>query len=207
LTARAAVSDDRPMTSKAGYWLGAGLMVLAVVGAILWVASSAAEGLRTVDDFQRVPVPGTETVQLEDRKLVIYVEGPGVDEIRPDVRFAIFDARTEQRLRIAPYSGSLTYSFSRSGAAVATVTPPRSGDYVVRTQGRSEISGFDLAIGESIAGRILRTILGALVIGGVLGLGGTGLIVATSVRRGRLKRTPLADSRSPQAAPGAGGLP
>ncbi|MDX6717814.1 MAG: hypothetical protein QOJ63_68, partial [Solirubrobacteraceae bacterium] len=44
---------------------------------------------------------------------------------------------------------------------------------------------YNLAIGDSIAGRIVSAIVGAFVVGAILALSGTGLIVATSIRRSR----------------------
>ena len=141
---------------------------------------------QTVEDFERVPIPGTRTLSLEAEKVILYVEGPGADELTPPVRVTVSDARTETRVPIASYNGSLTYSFDTTGSAVATVTPPRAQSYVVRTESTSA-SSYELAIGESIAGRIVSAILGAFAVGGILAIAGTGLIVATSIRRSRRK--------------------
>lgn len=183
------------MTSKSGYWIGGGLIVCAVIGAIAWGVLSFGSIISTVDDFQHVPIPGSENVRLEARKYVIYVEGPNADEFEPSVQIQITDDRSETPVSLQDYSGSLTYSFDTSGSAIATVTPPRAGVYRVRTGGAD---GYRLAIGESVGGRIVSAIVGAFAIGGVLGIAGIGLIVATGVRRSRRRRAP---------PPGAAGLP
>jgi len=90
--------------------------------------------------------------------------------------------------------------------ARATVTPPRDGSYELRAATVAEASsGFAVALGESIGGRIVRAILGALAIGALLTLAGIGLIVATSVRR-RRRTTPSAPPPPPPAPAGIAGL-
>lgn len=172
------------MTTKAGYWIGGGLIAFSVVGAILWGVMGFLGITDKVDGFERVPIPGTRTLNLEAKKVVVYVEGPRADELTPSVGFTVTDARTEARVPVASYGGSLTYSFDTSGTAIATVTPPRAGPYVIRTDG-SGAGTYRLALGDSIAGGIVSAIVGAFAVGGILAIAGTGLIVATSIRRSR----------------------
>ena len=173
------------MTSKAGYWVGAGLLAVAVFGAILWAYVAARNVIGVVDDFRHVAIPGHAAVELDARKYVIYVEGPNADEVVPPVDIAVADARTERRVRLGAYGSSLTYAFDTTGSAYATVTPPRAGSYEVRVRadGIGEGSGFQLAIGESIAGRIVGGLVGTLAIGAIFGIGGVALLVVTGVRR------------------------
>ena len=184
------------MTSKAGYWIGGGLIAFSVVGAILWGVLGFMKIVDTVDDFQRVPIPATRTVSLADGKSIIYVEGPRADDVTPPVRVSITDPQTERNLPIASYGGSLTYTFDTTGSAVATVTTPRAGRYVVRTQGELA-DAYEVAIGESVAGKIVAAILGAFLVGGMLALSGTGLIVATSIRRSRRRKAEQQGPPSP----------
>lgn len=121
------------MTTKAGYWIGGGLIVFAVVVAVLWAVIAGAHLVSTIDDFQRVTIPGTTTVQLGAHKVVLYVEGPAADHSIPPVRVLVTDARTGTPLPIRTYGGSLTYSFHRTGSAQATVTPTHAGAYRVQT--------------------------------------------------------------------------
>ena len=74
------------MRSRVGYLTGGGLIAVGVVGAVLWFVLSLVNLSNEVDDFQRVPVPGEGTVQLEARKYVIYYEGPNADEVVPRSR-------------------------------------------------------------------------------------------------------------------------
>jgi len=173
------------VTSKAGYWIGGGLMVVAVLGAILWAYGAARNVIGVVDDFQHVPVPGRSAVDLEARKYVIYVEGPNADGVVPPVAISVTDARTERRVALRDYGGELTYSFDTSGSAYATITPPRAGRYDVRVRAGTvgEGSGFQLAIGESIGGKIVGGLVGTFAIGGVFGIAGLVLLIVTGVRR------------------------
>lgn len=103
------------MTSRAGYWIGGGLIVAAVAGAILWGVLSFVSIGNTLDDFVRVPAPGSQAVTLAPRKDIVYFEGSGAGEDHtPPIEVAIRDARNEQPLGLAGYSGSLTYSIAGS---------------------------------------------------------------------------------------------
>jgi len=85
-----------------------------------------------------------------------------------------------------------------SGRAQGTVTPPQAGIYELRAASAADpAAGYAVALGDSIAGRIVRTILGAFAIGGVLLAAGIALLVTTGVRR----------RRSATRAPSLPGLP
>ncbi len=193
------------MNSRAGYWIGGGLIAAAVVAGVLWVVLSFVSISATLDDFVRVPAPGSQAVALEQRKYIVYFEGPGAgaDHV-PPIEVTIRDARNEQPLGLAGYSGSLTYSIGgHSGTAQATVTPPRAGRYVVSAATTQEPSaGLDVALGESIGGKIVRAILGAFAIGGLLLVAGIILIVMTVTKRRRRPPAPSPDPTAP--APIAG---
>lgn len=197
------------MTSRAGYWIGVGLIVVGVAGALLWGVLGFTRMGDTVDDFARAPAPGSARVELEARKYIVYVEGPGVGrDFSPPMEILIVDPGADGVLPLADYSGSLTYSMSgHSGSAVATVTPPRAGVYDVRAATTADPSGgFEVALGESIGGRIVSTILGALAIGGLGVAAGVALIVTTGVRRKRRRAAAPPPSSSSDHS-GLAGLP
>jgi hypothetical protein len=193
LTAGRPAATITLVTSRAGYWIGAGLVLAAVAAAILWAVLSFVGITNTVDDFLRVPAPGAQPVQLEARKYIVYLEGPGADEgTVPPLQFSIADARNERPLQVSHYAGSLTYSFGgHSGTAAGTITPPRAGAYLVSARSEFDASaGLGVALGDSIGGKIVRTIVGALLIGALLAIAGIGLIAATAVRRNRRRPPP-----------------
>ena len=191
------------MTSRAGYWIGGALVVAAVVGAIAYGFLSFRSIDRSVDDFVRVAAPGSRTVQLEERRYVVYFEGPEADEDKvPPIEVAIADARSDRRLPIARYGDSLTYALGgHSGTAQGTVTPPRAGRYVVsvRTALRRP-AGVGVALGPSLAGRVVRAFFTAVGIAAVLAVAGFGLFGTTMVRR--MRRRAAAAAKPPPAANG-----
>ena len=167
-----------------GYLIGGGLVAFAVIGAIVWLVLAFAHISNTVDDFQRVPIPGNGEVDLEARKYVIYVEGPRADQAVPPVNIAITKPGSSKRPPILrSYDGSLTYSLGKTGSAQATVTPPRAGVYHVRTTGDDTAGSFQLALGDSLGGKIVSAVVGALVIGAVFGIAGIVLLIRTRRRR------------------------
>lgn len=183
------------MKSRVGYWIGGGLIVLGVLGAVLWFVSSLTSLRNEVDDFQRVAIPGEATMKLEARKYVVYYESLTAGEAVQPFEIEITDTRTGTPLALAPYGGSLTYSFSgHEGSAQATVTPAHAGAYAVRT-GNGSGSGASVALGRSLAWPILRGLLFTIAIGGLLVGSGATSIVVTAVRRSRARRTAL-DSES-----------
>jgi Domain of unknown function (DUF4234) len=177
--------------SRAGYWVGGGLVAAGVLGAVLWFVISLVRIDHEVNDFQRVPIPGEGTVQLEARKYVVYYESSTAEELVAPFRMAIADARTGTPLAIESYDSSLTYSiFGHEGSAQATVTPARSGAYAVRTDD-GQTGGASVALGRSLAWPIVRGILGSFAIGGLLVGSGVTLLVVTAVRRSRARRAPV----------------
>ena len=179
------------MKSRAGYWLGGCLITLGVVGAIFWLVTSLTSLSKEVDDFQRAPLTGVTTMQFEARKYVVYYEGPSANEFVPPFDLEIVEAQTGKPLALAAYGGSLTYSINdHEGSAQATVTPAHAGAYVVRTNSDLPRVGSNVALGPSIAGQLLRGILGTFAIGGLLVASGGILIAITAVRRSRSRRTP-----------------
>jgi hypothetical protein len=174
--------------SRTGYWIAAGLIVAGVIGAIVWFVASLSAFSDEVDDFERVALPGEATIKLEARKYVVYSESATGEKAVPDFELVIADARTGDPAEIAPYEGSLTYSFSgRDGTARATVSPARGGDYRVRTETRRPTRGANVAVGRSLAWPILRGILLTFAIGGVLVVAGGTLLAATAIRRSRMR--------------------
>jgi hypothetical protein len=176
------------MRSKAGYFVGGGLIVAAIGGAIMWGVLSFVAIANTLDDFARVDAGESKRVQLEARKYIVYAEGAGAGgDFRPAVQFAVLAENGDTPLALESYGGSLTYSIgAHEGTAVATVRPPRAGTYTLRVAGDATASGgYGVALGESIGGRIVRAIGGALALGALLGFAGIGLIIATWVRRRR----------------------
>lgn len=179
------------MRSRAGYLIGGCLIPLGVVGAILWFVTSVTSINDDVNGFQRGPLTGETTMQLEAHKYVVYYEGPSAEVAVPPFEIEIAEARTGTPLAIAPYGGSLTYAVpGHEGSAQGTVTPTHAGTYVVRTNSDVPTIGASVALGSSIAGQLVRGILGTLAIGLLLVGSGSILLAVTAVRRSRSRRAP-----------------
>jgi hypothetical protein len=184
---RGGAGGSAAVRSRIGYWIGAGLIAAGILGAITW-AGVIADGLvDKIARFQHVAVPGRGDVRLEDRKYVVYVEGPGADARVPPIELVVTDPARETRLELRPYNGSLTYSFNADGSAVGTLTPPRAGVYRVRADGPG---GYRVVIGETISRDLVRAGGGAVVIGAGGGIAGVLLLIATGVRRSRAAAQP-----------------
>jgi hypothetical protein len=177
------------MRSRAGYLLGGCLIALGVVGPILWFVTSVTSINDEVNGFQRGPLTGETTMQLEAHKYVVYYEGPSADVAVPPFEIEIAEAQTGTPLDIAPYGGYLTYAVpGHEGSAQGTVSPTRAGTYVVRANSDVPSTGSNVALGPSIAGQLVRGILGALAIGLLLVGSGSILLAVTAVRRSRRPR-------------------
>jgi hypothetical protein len=183
-------------TSKTGYWIGGGLMAAGAAGIVVWLALGIGGIFDTVRDFQRVSPGEAVTLNLEARKYVIYAEGPNADIAIPRGSVSIRDATDEQELDTRVYESSLTYDWAgHTGAAILTVTPPHPGRYDVSVAGgdggnndpfSSDLEG--VAIGESVGGRIAKTVLIAFLIGALVILPGIAILATTIVRRANARR-------------------
>lgn len=175
------------MRSRAGYWIGGGLVAVGVVGGVLWIVLSVIAISNDIEAFQHVPVPGGATLRLEARKYIMYYEGPNADELVPQFKVDITDESGEP-VAIDPYFGSFTYSFGRDGSAQGTVTPRHAGRFAVQTDGGDGRGR--VAFGRPLGRTIVRTVLGAIAIGGILTCAGIALLILTGLRRNRARRPP-----------------
>ena len=179
------------MKSTKGYWIGGGLIVLGAILAVLWLVISVVRLDDQIDEFERVPFGDAQPVRLEARKYIVYFEGFDTGGNIPTAEVVtIADAESMAVVEIEPYDGSLTYSFGdREGTAQGTVTPSRAGDYLVAAGIDGNVSNAAVALGDSIAGSLLRTIVGTFAIGGLMVGGGVVLLVVTAIRLNRGRST------------------
>jgi hypothetical protein len=171
--------------SPAGYWVGAALILAGVLGAVAWFAVGMVRFSHSVDGLGRVSVPGSAVLALEEGRQSVYYEGPGGEDADvPPLRLRVAPAGGGAPLDVGPHSGSVSYSMSgHAGRSVAGFGVPRDGRYRVSVDG-PEV-GAQIAVGPGLGGRIVRAIVGGFAILLLGGIGGSGLIVLTSVRRAR----------------------
>lgn len=158
------------------YWIGGGIIALGVIAAIAFGVLGFIGIADKVDDFARVS-PGSDTVRIDSTgEYVIYSETGSffvsVEVVSPD----------GDPVPTSRYLTDLNYSFGgNSGNAVATFDADDTGRYTITTDS-------DVAIGTSIAGDLVRTILIPFVIGGLGFLIGLIVIIVTAVKRSGSKK-------------------
>jgi hypothetical protein len=168
-------------------WLGGGLYLVA----------------ERVDSFQRVPLPGEGEVSLDHSGgYVIYYEGPGAETGNiPDFTVNVTPRSASAAVQgLEHYESSLTYSFgSREGRAVFTLQVASPGTFLIEATDAPATSGdSSLAIGSSIAGRIV----GIAVASAVLMVVAVGGAIAIAIVRHRRRR-----STTDYPPPPSGGYP
>jgi Protein of unknown function (DUF2510) len=182
---------QRIRPSRAWYWVVGAMLVASVVWLVVGFIFGLSSMSRQVDGFQRVPVPGQgELTFTEPGTYVLYYEGAGASEgSMPAFSASIVSTGGDTEVQLDDYRGELTYDFSgHSGRAVASFPIDNPGKFLLRTE--SEVAGIqaNAAVGRSIAGGVVRTILLPLVGAGILFLGGTALAVIVAIRRNRARR-------------------
>ena len=168
-------------------WLGGGLYLLD----------------ERVDSFQRVALPGEGEVSLDHSGgYVIYYEGPGAETgYIPDFTVNVTPRSASAAVQgLEHYESSVTYSFgSREGRAVFTLQVASPGTFLIEATDAPATSGdSSLAIGSSIAGRIV----GIAVASAVLMVVAVGGAIAIAIVRHRRRRSTTA-----YPPPPSGGYP
>ncbi|KAA0234648.1 MAG: hypothetical protein JJLCMIEE_02209 [Acidimicrobiales bacterium] len=191
--------DNADVVSEQGprrlwYWI-AGLIALAGIGsAIAWGLISWNGLVETVDDFERIAVPGQARLDFSEATgYTIYYEesdqGPEATYFgTPGVE--ITNVATAEVLPVSTYLTDLTYNLGgRRGVALYTFEVDEPGEYEVVVTGEAgPNSGVELAFGPGIGGTLVWTILGALALlfgGFVLAIV---VAVVVAVRRASVRR-------------------
>jgi hypothetical protein len=186
----------RPATgpSTTGYWVGAAVLSLAVLGSALWAAVAFLAVQHGIDGWPRLTVPGATSFRLTGtstrvgyyendrdvstptrRALRLIVTGPAGP-------VPLTSSRRNMRYDVPGRSG-------RTGRPVAAFRPTRPGTYRVTSTPRATLGG-QLAVGGDVVADLAPQAAGGIalfVLGG--GAGGTVLVV-TAVRRRKGRRPP-----------------
>jgi hypothetical protein len=171
-------------------FIGAGIMVFAVMAAVIWFVSQVP---RISDDIDRLarssPALPLEFETQETVDWTLFIEPAGAS--LSGVRFAIVDTSSGDELVLSGSSGSSSYTwFGRSGRAVGGVRIP-PGAYLLRVEGDATI-----AIGPNPGRSIFRAIGGAALIGIPLLLAGIAVALVSAIRDTR-RRTQNAEPPPP----------
>jgi hypothetical protein len=181
-----APSRPKPASSL-GYWLAAMLAFAGVAIAIAWFVSGITGIGSAVDDLARVPIPGTQTMALEEGKNAIYYESDAGEDARvPRLKITLAPVGGGRPVVIGPHGGDVTYSTGgHAGRSIAGFTLEEAGSYAITVTSRTENVAPEavLAVGKGVGGRIVRAIVGAIAFffGGLLLCGLT--IILTARRR------------------------
>ena len=178
----------RRFVSPAGYWVGAVIVVLGLITAGTWAMGMLRMNDR-IDDFQRVRIPGEQTVLIEQASdQVVYFEGLNVP-VLSGVDVSVTDPLGDD-VTLRQYSANLIYDVPGapySGQAILTFRAEMRGRYHISTSGASTPFGL-VAIGPSIGGNVAATIVGAGLLCLFVGGGGVALMIVTAIRRSRQRR-------------------
>lgn len=171
--------------SAVGYWIGGLIALAGLVAGFTWGLTAYGDLQDEVDQFARVAAPGEAIVGIEDLGgKVVYYEGLGARSLSDlDVRITAPDGTV---IAVDPYDADLRYDAPNDtvGRAIGTFEASATGRYAVTVAGTAP-RGAQVAVGDSVAGSNLGSILGAVLL--VLVAGAAGLVIAifTGVRRSR----------------------
>src|SRR5215467_7128627 len=207
--------------SRYWYLIAGGLLAVAAVCLIVVVIGIFSWD-RQIQDFQRVPVPGSGEVTLtEPGQYVLYVEARGAycswtigSQDTPlaggSMHLAMGLADGSRQIPVKSYTGvPESYGVGgHQGLTAMSVTIAQPGSYLIETRDVHPAAVTDLAVGRSIVGPTLRPVV-PLVAGLAALLGAVVAFVFTGVRRRQARRRQ--GQRPEMTAPGpwplAGGAP
>jgi hypothetical protein len=192
--------------SKKGYLLGGLIMAVGVIGAIVWFAVGFTSFADTIDGFQRVSANGQGEVTFDETGgYVVYYEAPGADDGDiPDGQVLLTPADSDEPVPLERYDSELSYNDGdHSGYAVVTFDIDQPGAYILESE--SDGNG-DLAVGRSVASKLVTTLVGSFALGGLGVVVGAILLIVTYVRR-RNARTRGGSGYAPGYPPPPPGYP
>ena len=176
--------------SAAWYWVAGAIGVLGAIAASIMVVSSVVVTVNRVEDFQRVAVPGSGVITLDDTGgYTVYYEEPGIGVgFVPPLRVEIIEVATGDQLSLRPYDADADYTFGgHEGVAVFTFSIDRPGNYEVVAGGGhfafEDVAFGEVAIGRSIFRRLFVGVSGGVVVGLVAVLATVLIAVITGVHR------------------------
>ena len=168
-----------PSTSR--YWLAAVIAIVGLVAGVVFGVMSYRNSQDRIDDFDRVSIPGTMTVQLDEATVrVMYYEGTDTTRFN-ELSIAVTDPAGAP-VDVSPYDGEMIYETvdSTQGRAVATFDASEPGTYEIAVSG---IDSGQLVVGESLSGHVLPGVLVGLAIVGLSVTAGFVLWLLTFIKR------------------------
>lgn len=204
-----AVPSEQVRPSK-WWFVAAGLIaVVGIVLAVVWFVVGMMRFFDTIDEFQRVEVPGTSDVVLDDPGgYSVYHEyrgasgDDGFGRFAPEPSVTITDPSGDE-VPLEPYTSEVSYDGSgHEGVALSTFDAEEAGTYTVEAEGDA---GTEVAIGPGIGSGLVATIVGGFVIGGAGVLVGGIMAIVVGVRRSQNRRSLMGPTPPPGPPGGWGG--
>jgi hypothetical protein len=178
-------TPPRRRPSTAGYWIGAGIAIVATLAAVVWGAFTFLGWRAHVEDFPRVSPPGTAVVSVADTGTrIIYLEHDRATPVPPTPSVTV-TAPSGAGVPLAEYRAEMRYDVPgvtrRVGDAVLSFQAQEPGSYQVTVADTEP--GAVVAIGDDLVWAWGPQVVGivALLLGGLL----VGLltVIVTAVRR------------------------
>ena len=190
-----------------GWWyaLGAGLIVVGGLVALVLFISAVVGTVAAVDDFQRVAVPGSRVLTLDEGEHVLYVECRGSTLACPRPAIAVYDPGGDE-VPIRASATTETYTWGdRTGERIGSFDAPVAGAYEVVASGEPSVTADTrVAVGDGLFAGLPGRLAVAALVGGALALVGVASLVVVGVRRSRSRR---ALGPPPGWGSGPGGAP
>jgi hypothetical protein len=202
--------DQRLRPRALWYWIGAALILAAVVTSISMIIAGVVSTSRSVDHFARFVAPGEATLTFtKGGTYTIYYEYRSTVDGKsystssdpPPLSLTLRNA-SGGTVPVKAKSNEVSFSVNdRAGKSIAEFSIAGPGTYTLTADSPGNNEPFVLAIGKSVFGTLLAWAVSGLVIGFVLGVAGVVIIIVTAVKRGRRKRAAKASYPS---GPGMG---
>jgi hypothetical protein len=190
-----------------GWWYGlaGGVAVAGIIAAIVIFVQTFNGYVDKINDFERVDVPGSGTVNLDGTGgYTIYHEynGASDDFFGPDVSEVTLEDPDGDQVTLEDYVGRVTYTGdSHEGVALFSFHADQPGEYQLSATG----DGSTLAVGRGISKGLIGGIVGGFAAGGVGVVAGGVIALIVGIQRGRNKRSRITRMPGPPQAFGPPG--
>jgi hypothetical protein len=179
-------SSSEPLKPSAWwYGLAGGLGALGIVLGVVVAVVTFSSYTDKVDDFQRIEIPGSGTVTLDDTGgYTVYHEYPGADSddfLSPEITVTV-TAPDGSEVDLDLYDTTVQYSTADyEGVAVYSFRAFETGDYEVEVDGEQGT----LAVGRGLGSGLVGGVLGAIALGAGGVIAGGVMAIVVGVRRSR----------------------
>jgi hypothetical protein len=183
-----------PPVRPSGTWyaVGGGLIVLAIAVAVFLFLRGIFGFIGQIGDFDRVDVPGTEIIHLDEGEWVLYHEPPGIYGSSLSASAVhVTEVSDGEAIPVRAMSTSMTYQDgTREGFSIGRFDAPREGSYEISVDD-SEFgpsSGGELAIGRPLFDGLVGWLVGSFGVGTIGVVVGSVTLIVVGVKRTKAKR-------------------